>query len=308
MRAAAVAAIVLLFTPGCANRGMQAPNHDASATGGHAGTGAGGRGGNKSDGGLDATGTAGASGATAGRGGGTAGRGGGSAGTGGRGGTSGGAAGGRAGASAGAGGASAGAGGASAGAGGRGGSGGAGGRAGAGTGGVAGSGGSPIVDAGCGPGDAAVVPGPCNATFNFESGLQGARLGTQTAFQTPVMSSAQGYCGKSLAIPATFTGPTDKGEVIIPLATDGGAMDLTGKTISIAVAADPGCDADLDLFLVINTQSLPVMFPIPAVSGTWQRRSFGPAADVSAAIAISLQAFSVTGYQGTIYVDEIDIR
>jgi len=66
--------------------------------------------------------------------------------------------------------------------------------------------------------------------------------------------------------------------------------------------------ADLDVFLVVNTQSLPVMFPIPSVGGTWMRRTFTPTTDVSASIALSLQAFSSTGYQGTIYVDEIDIK
>jgi hypothetical protein len=306
MRAAAVAAFALLLSSSCANRGMKAPDHDAGATGGKGG--AGGRGGGQGDGGPDATGTAGAGG-NAGRGGATAGAGGragGSAGAGGRSGSGGATAGtgGRGGGTAGAGGS---AGGGAAGTG-RGGSGGS--VAGSG-GSVAGSGGSPIVDAGClASSDAAVVPGPCNATFNFETSTQGARLGTtQGAFQTPVNGGALGYCGKALAIPATFTGPTDKGEVIIPLGSDGGAVDLTGKTITISIAADPGCDADLDIFLVVNTQSLPVMFSIPSVSGAWMRRTFTPTTtDVSASIALSLQAFSITGYKGTLYIDEIDIK
>ncbi len=33
-----------------------------------------------------------------------------------------------------------------------------------------------------------------------------------------------------------------------------------------------------------------------------------PATGVTTAIALSLQAFSFSGYVGTIYVDEIDIR
>jgi len=291
---------------------MKAPDHDAGATGGKGG--AGGRGGSQSDGGLDggpdATGTAGAGG-NAGRGGATAGAGGragGNAGAGGRGGSGGATAG--TGGRAGNGGAAAGTGGGRAG----GTAGAGGGAAGTGPGGsggsVGGSGGSPIVDGGClAPSDAAVVPGPCNATFNFETSVQGARLGaTQGAFQTPVNGGALGYCGKALAIPATFTGPTDKGEIILPLGSDGGAVDLTGKTITISIAADPGCDADLDVFLVVNTQSLPVMFPIPSVGGTWMRRTFTPTTDVSASIALSLQAFSITGYRGTLYIDEIDIK
>jgi hypothetical protein len=177
-------------------------------------------------------------------------------------------------------------------------------------GGTAGAGGVPTnVDAGCGPTDGAVLPGPCNATFSFDSGLPaGAKLGDgQVAFQPPTSSGA-GYCGKALAIPTRFSASTAKGELVIPLATDGGTVDLTGKTISLAVAADPGCDADLQLYLVINTQSLPVMVSIPPVTGRWQQRTFTPAGDVSRAIAISLQAFSLGNYQGTIYLDELDIE
>ena len=234
---------------------MQAPEHDAGATAGKGG--GGGRGG-IADGGTDATGTAGTGGAggrgggvagngAGGRGGGVAGNGtggrGGAAGTGGRGGTAGGA-GGTAGGSAGSGG----------------------------RGGASGGGGQTTVDAGCaGPGDAAVAPGPCTATFNFESGLQGAMLGAQAAFQTPISSNAQGYCGKSLAIPAMFSGTsgiTSKGEILIPLS--GAPVDLTGKTITIAIAADPGCNPDVDLNLVVNTQGAPVPFSIPSVGATWQ--------------------------------------
>jgi hypothetical protein len=176
-------------------------------------------------------------------------------------------------------------------------------------GGAAGGGGSPTnVDAGCGPADGAIVSGPCNAMFSFESGLPaGAALGTQTAFRTP-MSSTTAYCGKSIALPTVFTSATDKGELFIPLATDGGSVDLTSKAISITYAADPGCSADVQLYLVINTRGAPVMFSLPPVTGAWQTRSFNAAGGVSMAIGFSLQAFSLSNYVGTIYIDEIDVQ
>jgi hypothetical protein len=178
-----------------------------------------------------------------------------------------------------------------------------------GRGGAAGAGGSPTnVDAGCGPADGAAVGGPCNAMFSFESGLPaGATLGDQTAFRTP-MSSTAAYCGKSIALPTVFTSPTDKGELVIPLATDGGSVDLTSKAITITYAADPGCGADVQLYLVINTRGAPIMFLLPSVTGAWQTRSFNAAGGVSMAIGFSLQAFSLGNYMGTIYIDELDVR
>ena len=124
------------------------------------------------------------------------------------------------------------------------------------------------------------------------------------------------YCGSgSLAITALFSGssgPTVKGEVLIPL--PGAPVDLTGKTITVHVAADPGCSADLNLSLVLNTQAGPIYFtsdfPIPGVSNTWKTKTTTvPAASGSTtALQISLQAFSTKNYQGTIYIDEVDVR
>jgi hypothetical protein len=278
MRTAATAFVMLVVSAACANRGMQTP--DAAATGGKGNPGVGGRGGTVTDGGVDAkpdaTGRAGSAAGAAGT----------ATGAGGRGGTAGG----------------------SAGAGGPGGT--AGGVAGtSGSGGVAGSGGgSSSVDAGCGPADGAAVSGPCNAMFSFESGLPaGAALGNQTAFRTP-MSSTAAYCGKSIALPTVFGSATDKGELVIPLATDGGSVDLTSKAISITYAADPGCGADVQLYLVVNTRGAPVMFALPPVTGAWQTRSFNAAGGVSMAIGFSLQAFSLSNYAGTVYIDEIDVK
>ena len=124
------------------------------------------------------------------------------------------------------------------------------------------------------------------------------------------------YCGAgALAINALFSGtqgPTTKGEVLINLA--GAPVDLTGKTITVHVAADPGCSADLNLSLVLNTQSGPLYFtpafPIRPVTNSWKTGTamVTAGAGSTTALALSLQAFSATGYQGTIYVDEIDIR
>ena len=124
------------------------------------------------------------------------------------------------------------------------------------------------------------------------------------------------FCGSgALAITALFSGTsgtTTKGEVLINL--PGAPLDLTGKTITVHVAADPGCSTDLNLSLVLNTQSGPVYFtpafPIRPVTNIWKTGTamVTAVAGSTTALAISLQAFSSTNYTGTIYVDEIDIR
>lgn len=186
----------------------------------------------------------------------------------------------------------------------------------AGTGGVStGSGGA---SANCGlPADAGASGGACGATFNFETDVQGATINTgSSAFQGVAKSSAFTFCGSgALAITSMFSGTsgtTIKGEVLINL--PGAPLDLTGKTITVHVAADPGCSADLNLSLVLNTQAGPVYFtppfPIRPVTNMWKTGTATVPAGGGAttALALSLQAFSSTGYQGTIYVDEIDIR
>jgi hypothetical protein len=64
--------------------------------------------------------------------------------------------------------------------------------------------------------------------------------------------------------------------------------------------------------LVLNTQAGPVYFtpafPIRPVTNSWKVGTASVSTGATAALAISLQAFSSTGYQGTIYVDEIDVR
>jgi hypothetical protein len=257
MRAASVLFLLAAFgSPGCANRGMHAPDGDAGSAGnaGSAGTaGRGGQSGTTGRGGLGGPG--GAPTGTAGVGGGA----GGSSGTGGTG------------------------------------------------------GGSCNVAAT----DGGAPGGACGAMFNFESGVQGATINTgSSAFETVAKSSAFTYCGSgALAITATFSGTsgaTTKGDVLINL--PGAPVDLTGKTITMHVAADPGCSTDLNLSLVLNTQSGPVYFtpafPIRPVTNVWKTgtATVTSVAGSNAALALSLQAFSSTGYQGTIYVDEIDIH
>jgi len=188
------------------------------------------------------------------------------------------------------------------------------GTAGSGGGGATGSAGN---GASCGlPADAGASGGACGAMFNFETDVQGATINTgSSAFQSVAKSSAFTFCGSgALAITAMFSGTsgvTTKGEVLINL--PGAPLDLTGKTITVHVAADPGCSTDLKLSLVLNTQAGPVyftsVFPISPVTNMWKTgtATIG-AGGATTALALSLQAFSSTGYQGTIYIDEIDIK
>jgi hypothetical protein len=167
------------------------------------------------------------------------------------------------------------------------------------------------------PADAgAATSGACSATFNFETDTQNAMINSGSmAFMTLSKSSAFTYCGSgALAIASKFSGTqgaTIKGEVLLPL--PGAPVDVTGKTITVHVASDPGC-TDLNLSMVLNTQSGPMYFtsafPINMVTNSWKTAAVTIAADAGAtnALNLSLQAFSTTGYQGTIYIDEVDVR
>jgi hypothetical protein len=167
------------------------------------------------------------------------------------------------------------------------------------------------------PDAGASTGGACGAMFNFESGTQGATINAgSTAFTAVKQSGAFTFCGSgALTITALFsgsTGPTTKGEILLDLPA--APLDLTGKTITVHVAADPGCAQSLTLSLVLNTQAGPIYFtpnfPITGVTNVWKTGSATvPAASGSTtALALSLQATSQSNYQGTIYVDEIDIR
>ena len=164
---------------------------------------------------------------------------------------------------------------------------------------------------------ASMAGGACGAMFNFESGTHGAVINAgSTAFTSITKVGTSTYCGSgALAITGLFSGTsgtTTKGEVLINL--PGAPLDLTGKTITVHVAADPGCSTDLNLSVVLNTQSGPVYFtpafPIRPVTNSWKTGTamVTAVAGSTTALAISVQAFSSTNYTGTIYVDEIDVR
>jgi hypothetical protein len=204
---------------------------------------------------------------------------------------------------------------------GRGGSGGGG--TGGGPTGTAGRGGTGGQTAGTGGGNCSGVVAPgatggaCSTMFDFETNTEGAAINAgSTAFTGFMRSTTTTYCGSgALAITALFSGtsgPTTKGEILINLPN--APVDLTGKTITVHVAADPGCSADLNLSVVLNTQAGPVYFtpafPIRPVTNMWKTgtATVTAAAGSATALALSLQAFSSTGYTGTIYVDEIDVR
>lgn len=196
-------------------------------------------------------------------------------------------------------------------------SGGAGGRAGAiGTG---GNGGAGNRDAGCAMTDArADHAAHCAALFSFESGLQGATLGTdQQAFTKPTVSAADTFCGSgALAVTAAFsgtTGLTTKGEVDLPLGADGGAVNLSGKTLTLHAKATGTCGTDLKLTVVLVTSS-GSLFPLRnvPVASTWTTSMAVLSSDggsgIGSVVSLQIDVSSFTGYAGTIYLDEIDIR
>jgi len=159
--------------------------------------------------------------------------------------------------------------------------------------------------------------GTCGAMFNFETGTQNAMITTASkAFTAVMQSTGVAFCGAgALEITSAFTGTsgaTTKGEILINL--PGAPLDVTGKTITVHVAANPGCSQDLNLSLVLNTTAGAIYFnpdfPILRVTNTWKTgMTVVPAVNGStSALALSLQSTSQTGYVGTIYIDEIDIR
>jgi len=220
---------------------------------------------------------------------------------------------------AGAGGGAAGAGGAVA-AGGKGG----GGAAGAGTAGAGGKGGGSggsNVDASCSLVTDALVDHSttsCGAMFSFEGSTNGATLlaGSQAFTGVSQGTTPHTYCGAgSLAIAATFSGTsgaTTKGEVDIPLGVDGGSADLSGKTLSVHVSASPAaCGEDLRFKIILDTASgSPVALTVNAVTSnfTSASASLATVAGASATNKLAIEAFSTSGYTGTIYVDEIDLK
>ncbi|HXJ18587.1 MAG TPA: hypothetical protein VMT03_00025 [Polyangia bacterium] len=159
-------------------------------------------------------------------------------------------------------------------------------------------------------------PSQCKARFNFESGAEGAMLGTnQEAFMQLMVSSADTFCGNgALALTAIFSGTSGlstKGEVVLPLGVDGGTVDLTGKTLTVNAAAAGASGTLLRLTVVVVT-SAGSFVPISDVflSSSWTISRALLAADaggIDSAISILIDVTSFSGYTGTVYLDEIDI-
>jgi hypothetical protein len=198
-----------------------------------------------------------------------------------------------------------------------------GGKGGSSTGGKGGGSGGSNVDASCSLVTDALFDHSttsCGAMFNFEGigNLEGAALlaGSQAFTVVSQGTTPHTYCGAgSLAIAATFSGTsgaTTKGEVDIPLGVDGGAANLSGKTLTVHVSASPVvCGEDLRFKVILDTTSgSPVALSINTVTSnfTTVSASLATVAGASAATKLAIEAFSTSGYTGTIYVDEIDIQ
>ena len=102
---------------------------------------------------------------------------------------------------------------------------------------------------------------PCSACngvmFNFESGTHGAVINAgSTAFTSITKVGTSTYCGSgALAITGLFQRNQRHHHQGRGAHQPAGApLDLTGKTITVHVAADPGCSTDLNLSVVLNTQ------------------------------------------------------
>ncbi len=158
----------------------------------------------------------------------------------------------------------------------------------------------------------------CGAMFNFEGSTEGATLlaGSQAFTAVSQGTTPHTYCGAgSLAISATFSGTSGaatKGEVDIPLGVDGGAANLSGKTLTVHVSASPVvCGEDLRFKVILDTASgSPVALSINTVTSnfTTVSASLATVAGASAVNKLAIEAFSTSGYAGTIYVDEIDLQ
>jgi hypothetical protein len=158
----------------------------------------------------------------------------------------------------------------------------------------------------------------CNAMFNFETGIQGATLlpGSQAFTSVTQATVPHTYCGTgALGISASFvgtTGPTTKGEVDLPLGVDGGTANLSGKTLTVRVSASPAaCGEDLRFKVIVDTtKGSPTGVTLNAITANYTTVSATVVMDAGTATtnALAIQAYSTTGYTGTIYVDEIDIK
>jgi hypothetical protein len=160
----------------------------------------------------------------------------------------------------------------------------------------------------------------CPAMFNFEAGTEGATLlaGQQAFTSIAHATIPHTYCGTgALAIAATFTGSIGnltKGEVDIPLGgvDGGGTADLSGKTLTVRVSASPAaCGEDLRFKVLLDTtKANPTAITLNAITANYTSLSATITTDAGTSMtnALAIQAYSTSGYTGTIYVDEIDIK
>jgi hypothetical protein len=164
----------------------------------------------------------------------------------------------------------------------------------------------------------ASVDHPCPtpaATFTFESGTSGARLGTmQAAAQSVTISTANHYCGQhALEITTAFSGSsgnTTTAEVLIDLAAN--QQNLSGKMLTIHVSAlpEPKPTTYMAVTLITSAGSMTLTPTIKPLTSDWQTTSYKvpTAAATMMVSSIDIQIFDTNSYVGKIYIDDLDIR
>ncbi len=97
-----------------------------------------------------------------------------------------------------------------------------------------------------------------------------------------------------------------------PSASTAARPTLSGKTLTVHVSASPAaCGEDLRFKVILDTTSgSPVALTVNAVTSnfTTASASLAAVAGASATNKLAIEAFSTSGYTGTIYVDEIDLQ
>ncbi|HVR62506.1 MAG TPA: hypothetical protein VMU50_11430, partial [Polyangia bacterium] len=141
-------------------------------------------------------------------------------------------------------------------------------------------------------------------------------LGTMTGAAISVTSStANHYCGQhSLEVTTTFigtSGNTTKAEVLIDLPPN--LQNLSGKTITIHVAAVPDAMPSAYLALTLRTAvgDMTISPSVRPLTGDWKTQTYEvPSNDGGTTMVTSLafQMFDTNGYQGKLYIDDVDIH
>jgi hypothetical protein len=172
--------------------------------------------------------------------------------------------------------------------------------------------------------DAGPDAASCKALFNFEScNLHGASLNDpsgQIGFKSFVLTSSQTFCGGgALQIEVNVSNEKDAGlvghgELFLPV----GGMDLSGKTLTVHVMADPATPNTIRFNVIPVTPNGygPTSIGISPIPAQWTTRSFAFAtvdSGVNMVDRLSIQVNNASGsvtpevYVGTLYIDEIDI-